>query len=287
VKRVTKKLEFMLLTVIFPGFLEAIQLQPGTLKAWDDYIQNADSSLRSRLDGQRPFLWTDEAADRRARLARGEVLIEPVAGSGSQSVAGGLIHDWLGAVFIPNATIGELLAVVHDYDRYKEFYKPAVADSKTLVCTQTGQRFSMVWQRRVLSISAAIQGEYEARDFTIDGRRGYNIASTTEVREIGNYGQSTAYLMPPGEGNGFIWRLHSIARYEERDGGVYFELEAIALTRNIPFALRWLVTPVVNHLSVNSLATSLRETRDAVNRRTGGADGSLRAQTARRNAGTN
>jgi hypothetical protein len=286
-KRVTIKLEFMLLAVSAPGLLEAVQLQPDTVKAWGDYVRNADSSMQSRLDGQRPFLWTDEAPDRRASLARGEVVIAPVAETGSHSVSGGLVHDWLGAVFIPNATIGDLLAVVHDYDRYKEFYKPAVADSKMLVCTQTGQRFSMVWQRRVLSISAAIQGEYEARDFAVDGRRGYNIASTTEVREIGNYGRNTAYLMPPGEGNGFIWRLHSIARYEERDGGVYFELEAIALTRNIPLALRWLVTPVVNHLSVNSLATSLRETRDAVNRKTGGANGLLNAQIARHNAGTN
>src|SRR5437879_1811447 len=70
---------------------------------------------------------------------------------------------------------------------------------------------------------------------------------------------------PPGTGSGFIWRLHSIARYEERDGGVYLELEAIALTREIPASLRWLVNPVVNHLSTNSLTTTLRQTRDSVN----------------------
>lgn len=59
-------------------------------------------------------------------------------------------------------------------------------------------------------------------------------------------------------------RIHSIARYEERDGGVYFELEAIALTRDIPASLAWMVKPVVNHLSINSLTTTLRQTRDAV-----------------------
>ena len=42
------------------------------------------------------------------------------------------------------------------------------------------------------------------------------------------------------------------------------EIEAIALTRNIPASLSWLVTPVVNHLSINSLTTTLRETREAV-----------------------
>jgi len=157
-----------------------------------------------------------------------------------------------------------LLAVVHDYGRYKEFYKPVVADSKVLACTETDQKFSMVWQHRVLLINAAIEGQYQARDFAIDARRGYNIANTTQVREIEGYGRSGEYLLPPGQGSGFIWGMHSIARYEERDGGVYLELEAIALTRTIPASLRWIVSPVVNHLSINSLVTSLHQTRDAV-----------------------
>jgi hypothetical protein len=257
-------IELTLLAAGFPGLLSAIGLQPDTLKAWDDYIRSVDSSMQTRLDGHRPFLWTDEAADRGTRLQHGEILVAPVIGHGTQSVAGGLIHDWLGAAFIPNATLESLLAVVHDYGRYKEFYRPVVADSKTLVCTQTDQRFSMVWQHRVLLINAAIEGQYQARDFPLDARRGYNIANTTQVREIESYGKDDEYLLPPGQGNGFIWRLHSIARYQERDGGVYLELEAIALTRSIPASLRWVVNPVVNHLSINSLVTSLRQTRDAV-----------------------
>ena len=247
-----------------PGLLNAIGLEPDTLKAWDEYIRNADSRMQSRLDGHGPFLWTDEAPDRCARLKHGEILVSPVTGRGIQSVAGGLIHDWLGAAFIPNATLEGLLAVVHDYGRYKEFYKPVVADSKVLACTEADQKFSMVFQHRVLLINAAIEGQYQARDFAVDARRGYNIANTTQVREIESYGRSGEYLLPPGQGSGYIWGLHSIARYEERDGGVYLELEAIALTRTIPSSLRWLVGPVVNHLSINSLMTSLRETREAV-----------------------
>jgi hypothetical protein len=257
-------IRFLLLALGVPGTLGAIELQPNTLRAWEDYTHNADSIMQSRLNSQRPFLWTDEAPDRRARLQQGEILVAPFAGHATHGVANGLIHDWIGAAFIPNATIEGLFTVVHDYDRYKEIYKPAVADSKLIACAETGQRFSMVWQNRVLFVNAAIEGQYESHDFAVDRRRGYSIVSTTQVREFQDYGQNGEYLLPPGQGNGFIWRLHSIARYEERDGGVYFELEAIALTRNIPAALRWLVSPVVNHLSINSLTTSLRETRDAV-----------------------
>ena len=257
-------IELTLLAAGFPGLLSALELQPDTLKAWDDYIRSADTRMQTRVDGQRPFLWTDEAPDRGARLQRGEILVAPVVERGTRTVAGGLIHDWLGAAFIPHATIEALLAVVHDYGRYKEFYRPVVADSKVLACTEMDQKFSMVWQHRVLLINAAMEGQYQARDFALDERRGYNIANTTQVREIESYGKNGEYLLPPGQGNGFIWRLHSIARYEERDGGVYLELEAVALTRSIPPSLRWLVSPVVNRLSIDSLATSLRQTRDAV-----------------------
>lgn len=71
-----------------------------------------------------------------------------------------------------------------------------------------------------------------------------------------------------GEGNGFIWRLFSITRFEEREGGVYLELEAMALSRYIPVSLRGIVDPIVRRIvrriSISSLATSLRETERAV-----------------------
>jgi len=263
-KALSIPLGLALLTGMLPGLSHAVDLQPGTLKAWDEYIESVDAGMQARLDGQRKFLWADEAPDRISHLRRGKTLVAPVVGHGTQSVPNGLIHHWIGAVFIPNASIKTLLAVVHDYDRYKDFYKPVVADSKALACSGEDQRFSMVWQHRVLFVNAAIAGQYRAHDVVVDSRRGYNIATTTEVREIESYGQGDEHFLAPGQGKGFIWRLQSIARYEERDGGVYLELEAIALTRDIPASLRWLVSGVVNHLSINSLATTLRQTREAV-----------------------
>lgn len=240
------------------------ELQPDTLKAWDDYIRVADARMRSRIETGQPFLWTDESAGRGARVRNGEIVVAPLAGKGSQQVPNGLIHDWIGAAFIPHSTIESLLAVVHDYDRYQELYKPAVIHSKAIAASDTEQEFSMTWERHVLFVNAAIQGFYQAHDFTVDARRGYNIASSTRVQEIEDYGHAAEHLLPPDQGNGFIWRMHSIARYEERDGGVYLELEAIALTRDIPASLRWLVNPVVNKLSVRSLETTLHQTRLAV-----------------------
>ena len=175
-----------------------------------------------------------------------------------------MIHDWIGAVFIPNATIENLWDVVHDYDNYKAIYKPAVTDSKALSCTPSDQAFSMMWQRRVLFVNAAMEGTYRARDFRVDAHRGYNIAESVRVQEIESYGHASEHRLPAGAGHGFIWRVRSVAKYEARDGGVYLELEATALTRDIPASLRWLANRVINRLSIDSMTATLRETRDAV-----------------------
>jgi hypothetical protein len=248
-----------------PILLNAVEFEPNTLQAWDHYTKTANSRMQAPQCGQRPFLWADEEPDRKSRLRRGETLLAPVSGRGTQSVPNGLIHDWIGAVFTPSATVEGLLAVFHDYDRYNEFYKPAVADAKAVAYTDRDQRFSLVWQHRVLFVSAAIEGQYQAHDFVLDERRGYSITATTQIQQFEGYGLSNEHLLPPGQGNGFIWHLYSIVKYEDRDGGLYLETEAIALARDIPSSLRWIVKPVVNHLSIASLATTLRQTRDAVN----------------------
>ena len=265
----------VLLAMSTPAFLNAAELKPETLKAWNAYIRTAESRMKARLDTAHSFLWADEAPDRTSRLRQGEILVSPMAGRGWESVPGGLIHHWMGAAFIPNVAIEDVLAVVHDYGRYKEIYKPIVVDSKVLDCSAAQQRFSMLWLHKVLFVTAALRSQYESHDFQVDERRWYNIAGTVRVQEIENYGRPGEHMLPPDEGDGFVWRMFGIARYAERDGGVYVELEAFALTRDIPASLRWLVAPVVARLSRNSILTTLQQTRDAVRPHVHLADGSV------------
>ena len=143
-------------------------------------------------------------------------------------------------------------------------FRPKVVDSKLLACKDGQQKYSVLWLNNVLFVNAALRSQYEARDFPVDQRRWYNIAHVTSAQEIESYGEKAERALPPGQGNGFIWRLQSIARYEERDGGVYVELEAIGLTRDIPVSLRWVTSPLVARLSRSALATSLRQTREGV-----------------------
>jgi hypothetical protein len=70
--------------------------------------------------------------------------------------------------------------------------------------------------------------------------------------------------LPPDQGPGYVWRLFTFTKFEESDGGVFIELEAIGLSRDVPMLVRWLVDPIVEHLPRNSLQATLDETRNAV-----------------------
>ena len=176
----------------------------------------------------------------------------------------GLIHDWIGAAFIPDTTIENVLSAVRDYGNYKVYYKPSVVDSKLLSSNGPCERYSMRVVNKEVVAQTALDMEYETCYFRIDERRLYSITHTTRVQEIEHYGQANEQELPLNQGSGYVWRLYSVARFEQRDGGTYVEVEAIALSRDIPIALRWLVNPIVRRVSKNSMLVCLQQTKEAV-----------------------
>ena len=71
-------------------------------------------------------------------------------------------------------------------------------------------------------------------------------------------------VLAPDTGYGFLWRLYSYWRFQERDGGVYVECRAISLTRDIPIGLGWVIEPIIRKLPKESLINTLKATRDAL-----------------------
>jgi hypothetical protein len=252
------------LTTVWASLLNAAVLLPQAVQAWDIYAAKAESQMRERSRGARPFLWGDESSDRRRSLASGQVVIAPAIKNGLQAAPNGLIHHWIGAIFIPKATLADLLRVVDAYACYKEFYRPYVAESRLVGASGASQEFLMIFQHRALLTNIAFEARYESREFRLSPTRGYSIASANRVQEIEAYGRAGERRLPPGTGSGFVWRLNSIARYEERENGVYLELEALALTRDIPAALAWAIEPMVKRMAFNSMASTLVNTRDRV-----------------------
>ena len=122
----------ILFLLLAPAVSNATELMQETLTAWAAYMRGANLHLEERLNKNSPFLWIDEAPDRSRRVRQVGFLISLMGETNPEIVPNGLIHHWIGAMFVAKATIGDGLSVARDYDRYKEFYGPTVINSKLI-----------------------------------------------------------------------------------------------------------------------------------------------------------
>lgn len=254
----------LLVAFVFPVETSAALLKPETVASWDNYLQTVKRNLQERVRPGGSFLWALEEPDREAKVRAGEIVAAPAPGQSPKKVPGGLIHHWIGAAFVRDAKIGNILEVTRDYDRYKEYYRPSVMESKAIARGGSNDKFSMVLINKAFFLSSALDMEYQATNVRVDSRRWYSITSTTHVQEVEDYGKSAEHRIPEGIGGGYIWKLFSVARFEQRDGGVFVEVEAIALSRDVPVMLRMVVDPIVRRVSRNSILISLQQTEEAV-----------------------
>ena len=257
----------ILLLLLAPAPSKAIDLKPETVEAWDAYVLAAKLRMERRAGGQAPFLWVDEERELAQRARAGEILVEPVDGDSPHPVPRGLIHDWIGAVFVPKVTLDEALGVLSDYEHYKDFYKPMVAKSRLLAQTPSHEKVTLLMVQTDYSVTAAVETENEVDIARPDANRAYSLSKSARVQEIANYGQSSEHAFPEDHGPGYVWRTFTVTRVEERDGGVYIEMELIGLSRGIPWAFRWLIQPLAERLPRNILRATMNETRDALNQR--------------------
>lgn len=240
----------------------AVDLKPETVQAFDRYIRDTESRLDQRPLPGATFLWADEDPQRQVQVRQGQVAIGNRNSKDTVPVPGGLIHDWIGAVFIPGAGLEKVLALVQAYDRNQDNYKPEVLASRLV--SRNGNDFKVylrLMKKKVITV--ILDTDYDVRYFPMSGGRSRSRAYSTRIAEVEDAGKPEERLLPPGHDDGFLWRLYTYWRFEERDGGVYVECEAISLTRGIPAGLGWLVQPIITTLPRESLANTLRETRAA------------------------
>ena len=164
----------------------------------------------------------------------------------------GLIHDWIGVICIPGATVEKTLAVVQDYDNHKNTYQPEVIASK-LVGRQ-GNDFEIYLRLRKKKIITVILDTYHnVRYFSVNAKRWVCNSRTTRISEVEDADRPTERVHPPDTGHGFLWRLSSFWRFDERGDSTFVECRAISLTRDIPAALAWIIQPMILKLPRESL----------------------------------
>ena len=237
-----------------------IKLSPETIAEFDAYVKDGERLLQKRIDGERPFLWTDDVPERRITLRRGDILIEGLPET--PSIEGGLLHVWSGAMFVPGATGPEVLAVLQDYDRHQEWY-PEPIESKLL--SQDGEVYrGYLKLRRKKVITVVLSTEHEAHYSQVSDKRWYGRSYSTKIAEVENADTPKEKELPVGQDHGFLWRLYAYWFIEETEDGVFVESVSVSLSRQIPFGLGWVVKPFVTSLPRESLEGMLQATRVAV-----------------------
>jgi hypothetical protein len=249
-------------------------LKPATVQAFDRYVALTDSRNESELKAGDHLLWIDqltaiERAEEYAALKKGEVpmhKLETLDGGSQIHCPDGLIHHWVGAVFIPGAKVDDVLAILQDYDHHSQYYAPDVERSK-LESRDADHFRAFLRFRRHKVITVVLNTEHDIHYFRDSESRAHSRSSATRIAEVENAGKSDEREKPPGDDNGFIWRMETWWRIVERDSGVYVQSEVVSLTRDIPTGLAWMIGPFVNSIPKESLTFTLAATRKAVQSR--------------------
>lgn len=250
--------------------VRAAELHKETVEAFDRYIQYNDQRFQREIK-EGPFLWMDAQpeAQRAAlyeQLRRGEIVIKQVAleiDGKEVDVPDGIIHHWLGVTFIPGVTPKETLRLLEDYDHHSKYYAPDVTRSKLLEHKGNFFRCSLrFYKKKILTV--VLDTEHEAVYDTLSPARATSRSHTTRVNEVENHDEADERLKPEGHDGGFLWRLNTYWRIEEKDGGTYVQCEGITLTRGIPFIVKPIVGPFVTSVPKESLLHTLGKTREAL-----------------------
>jgi hypothetical protein len=106
--------------------------------------------------------------------------------------------------------------------------------------------------------------DHDVHYFEVDATHAYSRSYTTRIQEVANAGKPDEFEKPVGKDSGFLWRLYSYWRFEEKDGGVYVECESVSLTRDIPWIVSPIVKPFVTDIPKESLQMTMGSTRRAL-----------------------
>jgi hypothetical protein len=227
--------------------------------AFDAYVHQVEARLDRQHQSPANFL----APEDRQRLRSGEVLIEKLVPADRRNLPGAMLHHWRGTAFAPGATAADFERMMRDFTSYPQIYAPQVI--RSTVSAHDSDRYAVsmrVRQKHVLTV--VMDTAYDVQFGKLDARHGWSASRSTTIHEIADAGTPKEHALNEADGHGFLWRLNTYWSYEERDGGLYLQVESVSLTRSIPTGLGWAVGPFVESVPRESLEFTLRKTREAL-----------------------
>jgi hypothetical protein len=199
------------------------------------------------------------------RLHPGEPVIVSLTPSGATELPGALLHHWRATAFVPGASALDLENLLKDVRAYPRLFAPQVMDARVIAAH--GDRLQLAMrarQRHVITV--VLDADYDVAFAQSDPQHGSCFSHSTRIREIASPGTAAERALGPGEEHGFLWRQDTFWNWEQRDGGLYIQVESVSLTRSIPRGLAWAVAPYVESIPRESLEFTLRAVCGALRR---------------------
>ena len=244
----------------------AAEPAPGAITAFNSYIGALESRLAQQHTSRDAFLAHDGIhPENESRLRRGELIIERLSPTDGSNLPGAMLHHWRGTAFVPGARAADCARLLRDFSAYPQHFSPQVLQARVLTQQDDRLQASMrVRQHHVITV--VMDTAYDVTFGQLDPQHGYSISRSTKISEIDSPGTPTERTLNPSEEHGFLWRLNTYWSYEERDGGLYMQIESVSLTRSIPSGLGWAVRPFVESVPRESLEFTLRSVANALRR---------------------
>jgi len=244
---------------------------PQALAAFHHYVAHAETQIHREESAPDSFLglqaFPTSPDDLEARLRRGDVVVTS-GGITPVEVPGGLIHHWIGIVFIPQVTISQVFAVLQNYDQMARYYSPDVAASRLIKRHGDDFRISLRLREHKI-ITVMLDGLYDVKYGRLDADHQFSVSRSMQMVEVADDApadDASGPGAPPAAAHdhGFLWRTNAYWRFEQVDDGVFVEFESISLSRGVPTGWGWFVEPFIREIPRQSLLFTLRATRKAV-----------------------
>jgi hypothetical protein len=213
---------FVMLLVLSASSLNAAQLTPGAVAAWNRHVAATEASL--------------------AQHEQDAPLAEPQGRT--IDVPGGTIYEWRGSVRVHGVTVRQVVdALLTPGIRQED-----VAESRVLEQHGDSLRMYLKLVRRVI-VAVTYDTEHDVQYV----RRSQGFATSRSV--------ATSIVETGGADRGFLWRLNSYWRYRQVGDAVQIDVLSLSLSRDIPWMVRPIAQPIIDHVGRESMSRTLDTVR--------------------------
>jgi hypothetical protein len=260
------------LILLFLKPLAAADLKSAAVQEWNRYLQWANATvLKEEADPQifliQNSLPPSERAEVKRQIETGGIYVSRRAGvipKGAHfNIPDAEIHHWWGSILLKNVKLPQLLEFLKDYNHHAGKFAE-VERSRLLSVNDGNYRVYFRFRRSKSFVTVVYNTE---QDCVYENRGAGRVISNsvaTKIAEVEDPGTQSEREKPIGHDSGYLWRLVSWWRYEQRGDDVVVELESASLSRDIPFIVN--LVPGLSHYirstpreSLESVLTSIRQ----------------------------